>query len=263
MRCRHCGTFNAEDDHRCQHCGRRLFAPVPVAATAAAPELQPEEAPPPQRADRPAPIGAARQPSLFADRSKVIPFEALAPARVRAGERQARRPAPGARAVSVSTQQRLDLHSAVPRRQTVRSDAPIAPRTDRVRAAALDGVFTITGIALFAAAFHFMGGRFEFTPKTAPGYAGALVALLVFYRLFWVVLGRGTAGMRILGVRILTFDGHEPHWGLRLVRFLAACLGVAALGLGFLWSLMDEEGLTWHDHISKTFPTSGSTFRRK
>ena len=26
-------------------------------------------------------------------------------------------------------------------------------------------------------------------------------------------------------------------------------------GLGLLWSLADEESLTWHDHMSKTFPT--------
>jgi hypothetical protein len=25
--------------------------------------------------------------------------------------------------------------------------------------------------------------------------------------------------------------------------------------LGMLWALVDEEALTWHDHMSKTFPT--------
>jgi len=24
-----------------------------------------------------------------------------------------------------------------------------------------------------------------------------------------------------------------------------------------VWALVDEENLTWHDHISKTFPTPG------
>jgi hypothetical protein len=32
-------------------------------------------------------------------------------------------------------------------------------------------------------------------------------------------------------------------------------LSLAAGGLGLLWALVDEETLTWHDHISKTFPT--------
>jgi hypothetical protein len=39
-----------------------------------------------------------------------------------------------------------------------------------------------------------------------------------------------------------------------VVRFLAACLGLAALGLGPLWALLDEERLAWQDHISKTYP---------
>src|SRR6202041_3046551 len=36
-------------------------------------------------------------------------------------------------------------------------------------------------------------------------------------------------------------------------------LGVFFLsgGLGLVWALVDEENLTWHDHISKTFPTPG------
>ena len=30
----------------------------------------------------------------------------------------------------------------------------------------------------------------------------------------------------------------------------------ACPGLGLVWALVDEENLTWHDHISKTFPTT-------
>jgi hypothetical protein len=28
-----------------------------------------------------------------------------------------------------------------------------------------------------------------------------------------------------------------------------------AAGIGLLWALVDEERLTWHDYMSKTFPT--------
>jgi len=34
-------------------------------------------------------------------------------------------------------------------------------------------------------------------------------------------------------------------------------LSLCSLGLGLVWALVDEESLTWHDHISKTFPTAG------
>ena len=45
------------------------------------------------------------------------------------------------------------------------------------------------------------------------------------------------------------------RFGVRLFRVGAAGLSVLAAGLGILWALVDEESLTWHDHISKTYPT--------
>jgi hypothetical protein len=51
------------------------------------------------------------------------------------------------------------------------------------------------------------------------------------------------------------FEGHPPTTERRLVRVVAGCLSTGALGLGLLWALTDPEQLTWHDHISKTFPT--------
>jgi hypothetical protein len=38
-------------------------------------------------------------------------------------------------------------------------------------------------------------------------------------------------------------------------RLASGALSFCAAGLGFLWALVDEETLTWHDHISRTFPT--------
>jgi hypothetical protein len=41
------------------------------------------------------------------------------------------------------------------------------------------------------------------------------------------------------------------------MRQLASVLSLISAGLGLVWALVDEENLTWHDHISKTFPTPG------
>ena len=40
-----------------------------------------------------------------------------------------------------------------------------------------------------------------------------------------------------------------------LARTIGACVSVIAVGIGFAWALVDEERLTWHDYISKTFPS--------
>jgi uncharacterized RDD family membrane protein YckC len=63
--------------------------------------------------------------------------------------------------------------------------------------------------------------------------------------------------MRFAGLRLVDFDGRKPHRDARLLRQAAGFLSLCSLGLGLVWALVDEESLTWHDHISKTFPTAG------
>lgn len=61
--------------------------------------------------------------------------------------------------------------------------------------------------------------------------------------------------MRTFRLTLINFDGYPPDSASRWLRYLGACLGYCAGGLGLLWALLDEESLAWHDHISKTFPT--------
>ena len=55
-------------------------------------------------------------------------------------------------------------------------------------------------------------------------------------------------------LRLTTFDGFRPELRQRLLRFAGSCLSLCTV-VGLLWSLADEESLTWQDHISRTFPT--------
>ena len=82
----------------------------------------------------------------------------------------------------------------------------------------------------------------------------------------FALAGADTPGMVWTRLRITTFDGFPPEMRHRLGRFAAACLSRCTL-LGLLWSLADEECLTWHDHMSCTFPTpqeaGSAVFQRK
>jgi uncharacterized RDD family membrane protein YckC len=245
---------------------------VPVGNSAAAPALEPAqetgtvEQPPTSSG------GPARQAPLFDDRPKIIPFESITGRTTRARKqsavrRELRQSAPPA-VTAHSAQQPLDLRAPAPRqKQAVSDDVPVAKPGVRLRAAMLDGLFTSFGIAAAAAIFYIMGGRFVFSAKTVWPYAITAGTLALFYQLFWCVLGVDSAGTRVAGLRVLTFDGHAPAWGQRIVRFVLACFDVVAVGIGVLWALIDDEGLTWHDHISKTFPTeydaNPSTVRRR
>src|SRR5277367_2335892 len=95
MECRYCRSLNAEDDHRCQRCGRRLrMTPVYTGQSAAAPDLYaaPAEARHSAASNAAAPAAreaaqestktrlqvVAYQPNLFGSRD--MPFELLSAA---------------------------------------------------------------------------------------------------------------------------------------------------------------------------------------
>lgn len=273
MRCKYCGSSTSEHEHRCHHCGRWLQGsqPVfPIGNSAAVPALAPE--PPPVEEERTQPARQARQASLFAsDRPKVIPFESAAAGRI-ARDRMARarrqpQPAPQPATAARTSQQSLDFHPRAQRQQTACVEAPIAGPRVRLKAACADAGLLAAGVAIAALTFYLMGGSFALADGAAVFYGGAVAAMALFYHLFWCVLGRETAGMQLFQLRLVTFDGSSPSWRLRLLRFGATCLSIVAAGMGLVWALVDEEKLTWQDHMSKTFPMvhdpNPGTFHRK
>jgi uncharacterized RDD family membrane protein YckC len=77
----------------------------------------------------------------------------------------------------------------------------------------------------------------------------------MLYGLIWAIAGRETAGMRWTDLQLITFDGFPVDGRSRASRVASTWLSFCSGGLGVLWAVADEENLTWHDHISKTFPT--------
>ncbi len=272
MNCRYCGSWNAEDEHRCDRCGRRLTSSAYATTQgAAALALQPaDEAPKLLRVETSntaAPSGA-QQGTLFGlPASRVIRFPHARmtsrsdpapgiPAQTRSQtvRRSPRRP-------PIESQQNLEFASpsiAQPASVSrhIYCDARVAPATLRVIAAAIDIGIILAGLLLFAFVFWYGGGSFVFNSWTTPSFVVAALLIIVLYRaLCWIAMC-DTPGMQSAGLRLVDFDGYSPRPGQRLKRLAASFLSVGAAGLGMLWGLADEESLTWHDHISKTFPTT-------
>ncbi len=83
-------------------------------------------------------------------------------------------------------------------------------------------------------------------------YQTILVAVIfAFFVGFWTRTGR-TLGMQSWGLQLETPDGNRPSFSAATIRFFAALISWAPLGLGFFWQLWDAEHLTWHDRLSKT-----------
>ncbi len=135
-------------------------------------------------------------------------------------------------------------------------DAPVATPTHRAVASALDFGIVGAAILVFLVTFFLCGGGIaKMNVGVALGFGGAFLAIAFFYGILWVLTGSETAGGRWTGLRLINFDGTPIDRRERAIRFAAACLSFLSAGLGVLWSLADEESLTWHDHMSKTFPT--------
>ncbi len=85
-----------------------------------------------------------------------------------------------------------------------------------------------------------------------PFYLAYLFCVMAgFHILFWMRGGQ-TLGMRAWRVRVVRNDGLGLSFRDAVLRYLSAILSWALFGLGFLWILVDRDGLAWHDRISKT-----------
>jgi len=134
-------------------------------------------------------------------------------------------------------------------------DSPVATPTHRFVASAVDAALILIGFGVTALVFTLLGGSFGAGRMFWTGLGGTLGLVAAFYGLVWAIAGRETAGMRFTDLRLITFDGFPVEGGSRALRFAASWLSFCSGGLGLIWAAVDEESLTWHDHISKTFPT--------
>jgi uncharacterized RDD family membrane protein YckC len=134
-------------------------------------------------------------------------------------------------------------------------DAPVALPAHRIIAAAVDASMVLIGLGIFFATFLVCGGDMLLGKQNIPFFAGVALVLAIFYRFLWCLAAGDTPGMRFAGLRLVNFDGRPPDREQRSLRQVASLLSLLSVGLGLVWALVDEENLTWHDHISKTFPT--------
>jgi uncharacterized RDD family membrane protein YckC len=219
-------------------------------------------------------VDAYQQP-LFRDgagnSNKVVPIPTLAPLRQtrEAPRRMPRSVAPAGgrpgRATTSERSARLEAQQvlfqgepeAAPTTESICCDVPVAVPAQRVLAVFVDFSLIVVAAGIVLAVFLLGGGDIAFSREAIPPLVGVLVVLALFYRILWVIADGDTPGMRFAGLRLVDFDGRKPHRDARLLRQAAGFLSLCSLGLGLVWALVDEESLTWHDHISKTFPTAG------
>lgn len=84
----------------------------------------------------------------------------------------------------------------------------------------------------------------------------AVVAVLGFaalYEWFFLTFAKVTPGMRYAQLALCTFDEELPTREQVNGRLKAMLISVLPVGLGMLWSIFDEDQMSWHDRLSKTY----------
>jgi uncharacterized RDD family membrane protein YckC len=128
-----------------------------------------------------------------------------------------------------------------------------APRLPRLLAATTDGVLVLLATAMFGWIF------FKIT-ATVPPLRQLMVLVLTGLGIAWVgyqylllVYTGTTPGLGIAGLRLSRFDGSRVPRRIRRWRVLASVLSGVSFGLGYAWCVLDEDQLSWHDRITRTY----------
>ena len=131
-----------------------------------------------------------------------------------------------------------------------------APLWLRLGAAVYD-LFPLIALWMLVVALFLFAARGEVdVAHPPPAYHLALqFALLAATAAYFVASwarGGQTIGMRAWRLRVVDEKGGALPWPRALLRFGVAIVSLGALGLGFLWCLIDRNGRAWHDMAARS-----------
>ena len=136
---------------------------------------------------------------------------------------------------------------------------PVASIEERRIAGAIDAACLAFACGGFLALFGSLGGHFALSKLSAAVYAASFAIVYLQYFALFTIFGGTTPGMMLRGLRVVDFSGEEPAPRQLLLRAAGYLLSAGTFFLGFLWAQWDEDELTWHDRISRTYLSSAQT----
>jgi uncharacterized RDD family membrane protein YckC len=132
----------------------------------------------------------------------------------------------------------------------------------RLMASIVDGCIIGSAFLAFTAVFAITVGKLAGAPASAPRVtpqiaaitaAVTLLALTFFYQFLFFTFSEATPGMRYARIGLCTLSDDNPTRSAMRRRILATALAACPLGIGFLWAWFDDDGLGWHDRISRMY----------
>ena len=129
----------------------------------------------------------------------------------------------------------------------------VAPFAPRLMCLLVDGVLSIAAAAIFGFVVVSMT---HYMPQGKAALGAALVLPAIFwsaYQMLFLTYCGTTPGMQMSQLEMCDFEGYFPRRSTRQGRALALMLSVISCGMGFAWTLVDEDALGWHDRITRTY----------
>ena len=91
------------------------------------------------------------------------------------------------------------------------------------------------------------------TEPAVPSWLMQITSLMVIFAFFILGAKSGqTLGMQAWRIQLVDEQGQPVGVRQGLTRCAAALLSLLPLGLGYWWSLLDVDGRSWHDRLSRS-----------
>lgn len=132
----------------------------------------------------------------------------------------------------------------------------VAPLEDRLMAAIVDAALTASAFLAFVLAFTACATQLPSGKTAIIGGALVLAGLCLVYQWLSFRFAEATPGMRYAKIALCTFKDDNPSRRRMRGRVAAMLLSALPLGLGFAWVLFDDDRLSWHDRMTRTYQRS-------
>ena len=143
-----------------------------------------------------------------------------------------------------------------PERATLPAEISMAPMSRRFLGGMIDALVLLMAAGVFALIFWRAGGHLTLSTFNLAIVAIITIFVALAYFGAFTALTSTTPGLLWVGIEVRSLQGGPPTLRQSFWRAFGYLVSASALFLGFVWALVDSEGLTWHDRMSDTFLAS-------